>query len=434
LGNGSPFTTTNIFAAGTTIITNGGSIIVPRLQTGIGSGASAATVVVAGGTLAVSNEVLAVGFDGATGTLIVNSGTVVHSGGTQGSFGSPNELIVGHVGGTGTLTVNGGQVLNSQALWLGQGAGASGTLQLNGGLVQASQVTANSSPTTSTANFNGGTLQAATNSADFIPAGTTPLIQSRGLILDDGGFAVSLSSQGLQEDPSSPGGPLIKQGSGAVYLDTGNSYTGTTLVTNGLLAGVGSVAGPVVVAPAGNLGAGDAGGTGSFTINNNLTLQGNATMRIDKTGDSRAQDQVVVSGNITYGGILTVTNITSDANVLTTSDTFQLFSVTGSHSGNFGLIAGSPGAGLGYSFNPASGVLSVVAVASNPTNITFSVSGSTLMLCWPSDHLGWYVQSNSVSVADSSAWYDMPGPQSGTCLSITIGPAQPQVYFRLRHP
>ena len=64
-------------------------------------------------------------------------------------------------------------------------------------------------------------------------------------------------------------------------------------------------------------------------------------------------------GNISYGGILTVTNITSDAN-LTTTDTFQLFNVTGSKSGNFTSIVGSPGAGLAYSFNPASGILSIV--------------------------------------------------------------------------
>ena len=65
-------------------------------------------------------------------------------------------------------------------------------------------------------------------------------------------------------------------------------------------------------------------------------------------------------GNISYGGILTITNITSDANVLTTTDTFQLFNVTGSKSGNFTSIVGSPGAGLAYSFNPASGILSIV--------------------------------------------------------------------------
>src|SRR5208282_5045990 len=106
-------------------------------------------------------------------------------------------------------------------------------------------------------------------------------------------------------------GGLFKKGSGAVYLDGGNSYTGLTVVTNGTLAGIGSVNGPVLVAPAGSLGAGDAGATvGTFTLNNagNLTLQGNASMRINKTGGTRTQDNVVVGGNVTYGGTLTIHN------------------------------------------------------------------------------------------------------------------------------
>ena len=62
------------------------------------------------------------------------------------------------------------------------------------------------------------------------------MVMSNGLVLDDNGYSVSISSQALQSGDSFNGG-LIKKGSGAVYLDNGNTYTGTTLVTNGLLAG-----------------------------------------------------------------------------------------------------------------------------------------------------------------------------------------------------
>ena len=145
-----------------------------------------------------------------------------------------------------------------------------------------------------------------------------------------------------------------------------------------------------------------------------------------------------VNGNITYGGTLTVTNITSDATPLTTSDTFPLFSVSGSTSGNFTSIAGSPGAGLAYSFNPASGLLSIVgsSIASNPTNITFSVSGSTLSLSWPADHLGWILQSqtNSLAVGITTNWFDMAGTASVTSTNLTINPADPTVFYRLRQP
>jgi autotransporter-associated beta strand protein len=241
----------------------------------------------------------------------------------------------------------------------------------------------------------------------------------------------------LQSGDSFNGG-LIKKGSGAVYLDNGNTYTGTTLVTNGLLAGAGSVAGPVVVAPAGNLGAGDAGAIGYFYIYNNLTLHGNATLRIDKTSGNPSQDQVVISGNISYGGILTVTNITSDANVLTTSDTFQLFSVTGSHSGNFAGIAGSPGTGLAYSFNPVNGVLSIVTstIANNPTNITFSVSGGILVLSWPADHIGWRLQSqtNSLATGLGTNWVDVAGSTTVNSVTNVINPVNGAVFYRMVYP
>ena len=122
LANGSAFTIQNLFNAGTTILTNGGSMIVPTIQTWIANGSgSTATMVVAGGTLAVSNNLLIVGNStNANGTLIVNSGTVFHGGGPFAAFGAANNLFVGALGGTGTLIVNGGQVLNSQALVLGQ--------------------------------------------------------------------------------------------------------------------------------------------------------------------------------------------------------------------------------------------------------------------------------------------------------------------------
>ena len=102
----------------------------------------------------------------------------------------------------------------------------------------------------------------------------------------------------------------------------------------------------MVVAPAGNIGGGDVGGNGVFTINNNLTILGGATMRISVNNASPAEDQISVTGNIIYGGVLTVTNITTDATPLTTSYTFPLFLVTGSHSGNFSAISGSPGGGI----------------------------------------------------------------------------------------
>jgi len=65
--------------------------------------------------------------------------------------------------------------------------------------------------------------------------------------------------------------------------------------------------------------------------------------------------------------------------------------------------------------------------------ITKSVSGSTLTLTWPGDHLGWYAQSNSVSLVDSNSWFNVPNSQTATNLGITINPAQPKVFYRLHN-
>ncbi len=386
--DGQPFTDQTLISAGTVIVTNNGLLSVSSLQLRIGDTAGqAASVIVAGGTLAVSNNVLSVGYGAntASGALTVNSGTVFHGGG-GGDFAAVAESIdVGAQGATGILTVNGGQVLNDSLLYLGDGAGANGTLQLNGGLVQARQVLANASPATSTANFNGGTLQGTTNSTDFIDGSTVANVQTGGLILDDGGWAINLPNT-LQTDPTLPGGGLIKQGAGTVYLDAANTYTGTTIVTNGTLAGGGSVSGDVVEAPAGSLGAGDASGIGTFTIGGNLALHGKATFRIDKTGGTpiATRPDYREWQCIPYGGQLVVTNITSDTNVLAIGDTFQLFNTSGSHSGNFASIVGSPGAGLAYNFNPASGILSVVTAPSAPTFLKFTggpvISGTSLTI------------------------------------------------------
>ncbi len=432
LNNGGAFSVTNIFSAGTTILTNGALMTIPTLETSIGNGAgSTATMIVDGGTLAVSNNIFFVGnLTNAVGTLIVNNGTVFHGGGVNNFFGSANNLFIGALGGTGTLTVNGGQVLNSQALQLGQNPPGGGTLNLNGGLVQASAVISSGSPTISVANFNGGTLQATTNSGDFIQ-GPSSLIFSNGLVLDDGGWAVTIITGVLQPGDAFNGG-LVKKGVGALYLDSANTYTGATVVTNGLLAGLGSITSPVIVGPAGSIGGGDSASMGTFTVAGSVLINGHAMMRINH--DSGPTSDNLVATSITYGGSLVISNLSTTA--LTTSDTFLLFS-PGSHSGNFASIVGTPGPGLAYSFNQNNGVLSVVTstIATNPTNITFQAGGGNLTLSWPADHTGWTLQSNGVSLLNSNAWFDYP-PATGSrdTDQVVIPFSNTNVFFRLKLP
>ena len=212
-------------------------------------------------------------------------------------------------------------------------------------------------------------------------------------------------------------GFLTKTGAGTLQLDSTNTYTGTTTISNGTLRCATSLTGPVVVATNGNLAPWDVGSAVSTLALNNttggasLTLGGRVTFRVDKTGGARLCDQIVVSGDtITYGGTLAVQNITSDGTRLRAGDTFQLFS--GAGSGSFDTILGTPGAGLAYTFSPDTGILSVVSnsgQATNRTNIPYSVSGANLTLSWPSDHKGWLLQAqtNTSKTGLSTNWVDI---------------------------
>ena len=69
------------------------------------------------------------------------------------------------------------------------------------------------------------------------------------------------------------------------------------------------------------------------------------------------------------------------------------------------------------------------------TNITFSVTGgNTLNLGWPTSYIGWQLWSNSVGLASSNSWFQVPGATSTNSVNLPINPTQPQVFYRLQHP
>ena len=77
-----------------------------------------------------------------------------------------------------------------------------------------------------------------------------------------------------------------------------------------------------------------------------------------------------------------------------------------------------------------------VSVNPNPTNLTATVSGSTLTLSWPADHTGWrlQVQTNSLSTGLSGNWSDVPGSTAVNTVNTTINPANGAVFYRMVYP
>jgi uncharacterized repeat protein (TIGR01451 family) len=119
---------------------------------------------------------------------------------------------------------------------------------------------------------------------------------------------------------------IIKTGTNPLYLDGINTYAGSTTVSSGLLAGSGTIAGPVLVSSAGTISGGDPGAIGTLIINNNLTNGGNVFIRVNKSlSPAQSNDLVSVNGVLTNSGsgTLTVSNL---GPILVAGDQFYVFS------------------------------------------------------------------------------------------------------------
>lgn len=89
-------------------------------------------------------------------------------------------------------------------------------------------------------------------------------------------------------------------------------------------------------------------------------------------------------------------------------------------------IAANYTAGVGVYLPP-------VTVSTVPTNIVSSVSGGSLTLSWPADHLGWtlQVQTNALTSGLGANWVSVPGSSSTNSVVIPIDPANGSVFYRL---
>ena len=97
------------------------------------------------------------------------------------------------------------------------------------------------------------------------------------------------------------------------------------------------------------------------------------------------------------------------------------------------------GVGLLTAFTGNGGVLSfdnflVNSVASTtPPKVNFSIGTGGLQLSWPSDHLGWHLETNAVGLAATNAWFPYPGSDSVTNLTLPMNTSG-NVFFRLKYP
>jgi len=288
-------------------------------------------------------------------------------------------------------------------------------------------------------------------------------------------------------------GNLVKTGGGALALSGANIWSGTTTVSAGTLAlgGDGTNTGVLsqtasinIVAPGvvsvagltnGTLQVGDisvneplqsltgnsavignvtigtqgtlAPGTSptsfaNFMVASNLTNAGALILKVDHPGTGATNDSVSAQSITNLAGsTLTVVQGTND---LVTGDTFKLLNIAGNTgvSSTTNLLLTLPVTGpvsaVTYVWNTnnlaVNGTIilttGAASIPTKPTNILYSVSGGVLHLSWPSSYLGWFLQSNSISLASSNAWSTIPGSSTVTNENITL-PTAGSVFFRM---
>jgi hypothetical protein len=75
------------------------------------------------------------------------------------------------------------------------------------------------------------------------------------------------------------------------------------------------------------------------------------------------------------------------------------------------------------------------AVPSTGTNLTAMASGRDFTVSWPSNYVGWILQTNAVDVGNSLYWGDVPGSGTNSRMTFpTSNPSHRSEFFRLRYP
>ena len=69
------------------------------------------------------------------------------------------------------------------------------------------------------------------------------------------------------------------------------------------------------------------------------------------------------------------------------------------------------------------------------TNLITLASSSNLTLSWPTNYVGWILQTNGIDLGNSAAWGDVPGSPTNWQMTIPmVNPAPAREFFRLRYP
>jgi fibronectin-binding autotransporter adhesin len=313
-----------------------------------------------------------------------------------------------------------------------------------------SSIDASGANTNATLNFTYGAVNGANINLFENPGNRT--LQLIGSNTGSNSFTIQLTDQATS--PTS----LTKAGAGTWYLNCpiGEYYSGLTAVNGGTLVlstthNSGSTPpvnlngpGSATVADGATLGVINDAASISATVSNlTLGVSGATTARFQNVADT-ATPLINAIGTVTVNGTNTV--VIGDTNALVAGSTYPLV--------KYGTLAGAGFGGIGLAPLPAgiygkltndlgnswialvTSATPFSSVNTNPTNITATVSGSTLTLTWPADHTGWRLQAqtNSLSSGLGTNWVTIPGTDASNSYSATMDATKPTVFYRMVYP
>jgi autotransporter-associated beta strand protein len=172
-------------------------------------------------------------------------------------------------------------------------------------------------------------------------------------------------------------------------------------------------------------------------IAGNIALVENGTALLYLGGTNAYTGNTTVNGGtleLAQPTLAAVSTVSVASGALLQLDFSTTNTVSGLVLGGMSQPRGVYNSSTSSSFIAGTGSLLVSPVSPIPTNLLFSVSGNTLNLSWPADHLGWILLTNSVNPAIASDWFAFPGSGSVTNVVITINPQASQVFYRLLYP
>jgi autotransporter-associated beta strand protein len=370
-------------------------------------------------------------FDGSLSNIYIQQGIIEFSGLTPG-MGDPNGTNIVESGAELSFSAD-SVAWNKNFVFNGNGSattvnnGTSATTELDGPVTLHGDCIFNvggiSLTITNTISGDGGVIK----------NGGSPLIFSGPTTYTDD---TTLNAAALRLNGSADlsGSTNITINAGSTLTVTGMVNSTFILLNGHTLSGNGVVNGKLT-ANAGSTISPGVGAIGVLTVNNNIVLSGTNIMELDQ--DNGTNDMLKSGSTITYGGTLSLVDISSP---LTNGSSFKIFSGT-SYSGSFATITpATPGPGLAWNTNAltTTGTISVVATATpQPVHITnISVSGTTLNISATNGvHGGQYVLLGTTNVAKPlSQWTpimtnNFNGSGNLNLSTNIINPAVPRQFY-----